>query len=410
MGKGAYKIPGTLSKSLNLGNHTLTMPSILKNPKLLPLGRDAQRTWDRLVQFVEEAKLKSLISEIYDSEQWADANQEDKESNRTDPKNARLPHTQRERESRRPTDKLTLRLVPDPGMSFKDLLLTGTGSFALELPTPYPAKFDSPTPIRVQIKGKKVRLSPVTVEGRATAYRLPIVGPLAKADFKLQLHYDPKDIVKAAAAIARKNGIDKKTLEELLSEIRIDVSAMGWITIFPIKAWFSAGSLLPLQRPLLGASSRPLPSLLSALPDSSFRSLGAFSVPSGVFFDVPAPGLGAHWSKFGRKSGFSLTTGFLGIPDINQFGDDWSRALSLYGYADLYYVKRLSKTIDLGIGFTYAIDFFSDRAEPTPAFLHYQESKFLPGPESRENVKPVEDRSGQKFMFKLEFTHNWLGG
>ena len=130
-----------------------------------------------------------------------------------------------------------------------------------------------------------------------------------------------------------------------------------------------------------------------------------------MFFDVPTLALGGHWSKFGRRSGFSLTAGGLGVPNPDQVGKDWGKAASVYGYADLYYVKRVSKTVDLGFGLTYAIDVFGEKADLNPAHMHYLDSKHQPWlPSSRENVPPSEDRSGQRIMFRLKGTHDLLGG
>lgn len=406
MGKGAFRIPGPLGTTFNLGNPKLKKPAILDDPKLEPLKQKAEEAWDQVVRFVDRARLKAMLNEIYGSERWADANKEDKGGKLSDPMNARLPHTTREQDARRPTEKPTLRLK-DPDLSFKDGILHGTASFVLEIPTPYPEKFDSPTSIRVEIKSPKVGLDKLSVKSRVT-----VLGGLVRVNFnKIELHYDPRAVVKAAVAIARDRGIKKETLEELLSEVRIDVSAFGWVAILPTWVWLSASSALPLDRPLLGTKDRLLPVQFGALPDSSFVNVGTIAVPSGVFFDTPAPAAGAHWSKFGRDQGFSLTASVIGTPNLDQIAKDWSRAASVYGYADLYYVKRVSDTVDLGVGLTYAIDVFGERAAPTPAHLHYLESKYKPWlPPSQENVPPAEDRSGQRLMFRLKGTHDLLGG
>ena len=132
---------------------------------------------------------------------------------------------------------------------------------------------------------------------------------------------------------------------------------------------------------------------------------------TGVFFDIPAPAAGVHWSRFSPRQGFSLTGGIVATPNREQIGKDWGKVVSVYGYADLYYVKRVSQTVDLGFGLTYAIDVFGKRADLTPAHLHYLESKYQPWlPESRENVPPAEDRSGQRLMFRLKGTHDLTNG
>ena len=402
MGGDTFKIP--IGGSFNLGNQKLKMPSILKDPKLLPLKQMAESGWNQLLPFLEPAKLEEMLKDIYGSDRWADANKEDKEGNQQDPKNARLPNTMREKDARRPTEKPTLRLT-NPMVSFKDGILHGTASFVLELPTSYPRTFDSPTPIRVKITSARVDRHN-SFKGRATA-----MGKLVRVNFEVKLHFDPQDVVKAAVDSYKNKKIEKETLKELLSKIQIDVSAMGWITILPTWVWISASSLLPQDRPLLGTKDRLLPIQLGALPNSSFVNVGTIAIPSGVFFDTPAPAAGAHWSTFGRKSGFSLTGGVVGKPNLDQIGKDWGRLFSVYGYADLYYVKRVTHTVDLGFGLTYAIDVFGEKAPPTPAHLHYLESKYQPWlPTSRENVAPADDRSGQRLMFRVKGTHDLLGG
>ncbi|MBI4579590.1 MAG: hypothetical protein HY718_07810 [Planctomycetes bacterium] len=400
---GGFRIPGPLGTWLQPGGSSLLSPSILNNPQLQPLKDKATSVWDRVVELVDPAELKKMLKDIYDSRRWADANKEDKEGNLTDPKNARLPNTLRERDARRPTDTPTMRLK-DPKVSIENGILNGTASFVLELPSPYSTTLDSPTLIKVQIKSPKVDQQRLSLDGRATA-----MGKLVRMNFNVQLHYDPRELVKALAALARDKQITQKELEQLLSKIRLDLSAFGWVTILPTWAWVSSSSLLPLKRPLLGAMDRLLPAELAALPDSSLLNVGTIAIPAGVFFDVPAPAAGIHWSRFGRSTGFALTGGVVVTPNIAQIGKNWGKAASVYGYADLYYVKRVSKTVDLGFGLTYAIDAFGERAEPSEAHLHYLEANHQPWlPSSRENVAPSDDRSGQRLMFMLKGTHDAL--
>lgn len=106
------------------------------------------------------------------------------------------------------------------------------------------------------------------LHGKATAF-----GKIVRVHFKkVALQYEPRDVVQAAVAIAREKEIKKETLKELLSKIRIDVSAFGWIAILPTWVRFNASSLLPLDRPLLGTKDRLLPIQLGAMPNSSFLS------------------------------------------------------------------------------------------------------------------------------------------
>jgi hypothetical protein len=252
MGKGVGRIPGPLGKNFHLGRPKLKKPAVLRNPKLVPLEKKASNAWNQLVQFVNPAKLRRMLGEIYSSERWADANTEDKEGNVFDPMHARLPNTRRERDARRPTKKPTLRLK-DPKVDFQNGLLNGTASFVLELPTPY-GDFDSPTPINVKISSHKDGLTQAKVKGSASVF-----WKLARANFTVRLHYDPLDVVKAAFAIAAKKGIDKEMLEKLLSEIRMDISALAWVVILPTWVRISTSSLLPMDRPLFGTKDRLLP-------------------------------------------------------------------------------------------------------------------------------------------------------
>ena len=74
-----------------------------------------------MVQILEPTRLKDLLMEVYGSERWADANKENKENNLTDPKNARLPHTTREQDARRPMGKPTLSLKETKEIILKKL-------------------------------------------------------------------------------------------------------------------------------------------------------------------------------------------------------------------------------------------------------------------------------------------------
>jgi hypothetical protein len=146
------------------------------------------------------------------------------------------------------------------------------------------------------------------------------------------------------------------------------------------------------------------------MPDSSLLTGPMIAIPKGVFFDTIAPALGVHYSKFGQRRGFSLTAGTVAKPNLDQLGKDWGKLVSIFGYLDIYYVKRISDTFDLGLGLTWAWDPFSARSEPGPAHLHFLESKNKPWlPTSRENVPPSEDRSGHRLMFKIQGTHDIFG-
>jgi hypothetical protein len=139
--------------------------------------------------------------------------------------------------------------------------------------------------------------------------------------------------------------------------------------------------------------------------------IGTVPIPKGVSFDTVAPAGVLHYSNFGRRTGLSVTAGFIAKPNLEQMGKSWGRTVSFFRYADLYYVRRVSDSVDLGRGFTYAVDPFSSPAESTAAHLHYLESKDKSWlPTSSENVAPGEDRSGHRLAFKIQGTHDLLGG
>jgi hypothetical protein len=407
MGRGSTgRIPGSLGKALNLGGPLLKRPEILNNPRFLALGDDASAIWTQVVDFVDPPKLRRMLGEIYGSERWADASDADDTSGSIrDPANARLPSKRRERDARRPTQNARLRLK-DPKFDFAKGVLNGEASFVLEIPSPYGDFFDSPTLIRVRVSSPKIGSEDVSVKGSVR-----VAAGLVGANFNVRLHFDPMDVLKAAVAIAKDKGIEKEVLEQLLSKLSIDVSAFAWVLGLPTWSRLSTSSLLPVARPLLGTKDRLLPVQIGAMPDSSMFLVGAVPIPKGVFFDTVAPAAGVHYSDFGRESGFSLTAGLIVKPNLEQMGKDWGRMLSFFGYADLYYVKRVSDTVDLGFGLTYAVDPFSSQSDPGPAYLHYMESKHKPWlPTSSENVAPSEDRAGHRIMFKITGTHNAFGG
>jgi hypothetical protein len=275
----------------------------------------------------------------------------------------------------------------------------------LEIPTAYPLQFDSPINIDIGITSTTIGASELGMKGRAKAYGI------FRADFDLHLHYKPADLVKAVTAAAGKRKLTKAELSALLDKISFDASAVAKAGLPLSFVSISAGSLLPLSRPLLGAQDRLLPVQVSSLPDSRLFIGGTVIVPPGVAFDTAVPGLGAHYSNYGRKRGYSGTLGVVVKPDLAALGSmNVRRILPIYGYLDLRYVRRVSDTIDLGvrIGYTYSPPEES-AAGPTPTdFLGAKHKPWLPT--SRENIPPGEDTSGHKVFFKLEATHDLFGG
>lgn len=404
MGTPTGRVRGPIGQPLNLGRPKLKKPEILRDLEAVPLLGDAGdkvwEGWTRVVQFVDPPLLRQILADIYGSGRWADPSHETGGGNRTGPRRPELPDALRERREQGSGPSVTLRL--DPDFSVEDAVLNGVGKFVLRIPTSYPKSFDSPLDVRVRVSKPQADSRKIGAEVGLGVAHDPVFGvPLFGAKLDFRLHYDSVELVKAAASVLRDRGYDRETVEQLLSAVRLDVSGWVWALILPAYVEISTSSLLPQDRPLHGTKQRLLPPQIAAMPDSEILNIGMILIPKGVFFDTLAPGGGVHWSHFGLKRGFSLTGGLTAKLDTEKM-----RA-NVLGYADLYYVERVSDTVDLGVGLTYAVDPFSKPADPRPAHLDYKRARYKPWlPTSRSNVAPAEDLSGHRIMFSIRGTHD----
>jgi hypothetical protein len=287
-----------------------------------------------------------------------------------------------------------VRLLPD----FKTLTLFGEAKATVEIPTEYPAKFDSPTEIALKITSTSVSPSQIGLMGRATIYKV------LHGDFKLQLHFNDRQLVDAVVRFAKQRNLTRPQVEQLLQSVSFDASAVvkAGLPISYLK--LSASSILPLRRPVIGATEELLPIQLSSLPDREMFIGGAQVVPKGVFFDVPVPALGVHYSKYSRRQGISGTVAGLAKPDLNHLGQ-----VQTFGYVDLHYARRMTNTVDLDVGVTYTYSPSSAAGEAEALqvqHLHARSKSWMP--QSRDNEPPGTDRSGHNFMFTLKGTFDLL--
>src|SRR5206468_3997193 len=113
--------------------------------------------------------------------------------------------------------------------------------------------------------------------GSATAYRV------FHADFNLQLHYDDRELVEALVRFGKKRKLTRAELEQLLSRMSFDATSTVKAGVIPISLIkMSASSLLPMRRPVLGATDDLLPVQVAALPDRELFVGGVQVVPKGV--------------------------------------------------------------------------------------------------------------------------------
>src|SRR5215475_1105929 len=292
-----------------------------------------------------------------------------------------------------------IKLLPD----FRTLTLTGDAKATLDIATDYPAAFDSPTEIGLKITSTSISPSQVGVVGSASVYKV------FHGDFKLQLHYDIRQLVEAIARFAWQRKLTRSQVEQLLRRVSFDASAIvkadflpSWLPLSVIK--LSASSILPLRHPLIGATDELLPVQLASMPDREMFIGGLQVVPKGVFFDVPVPALGLHYSKYGRSQGFSGTLAGLAKPDMSNLGQ-----VQAFGYVDLHYAKRVTNAVDIDIGMTYTISPSSAAGTNEDLQLQYLRARSKPWlPTSRDNMSPDADRSGQNFMFNIKGTFDAL--
>ena len=290
---------------------------------------------------------------------------------------------------------IDLKILPSPST----LTLSGEAKATLELATDYPAAFDSPTEINLKVTSTSISASQIGVTGSAT------MAKVLHANLTLQLHYDHRQLFEAVVRFAKKRNLTRGEVEQLLGSISLDAEAIMKAGPVPISIMnLSASSVLPMRRPVIGATDELLPVQLSSLPNRKVSILGVQAVPKGVFFDVPVPALGAHYSNYGYTQGFSATGAALAKPDLDNIGQ-----FQAFGFVDLRYAKRLSNTVDLDFGATYT---YSPAGAPPPSealqvqYLHARSKSWL-GP-SRDNEVPGADRSGHNFMFNIRGTFDLL--
>jgi hypothetical protein len=329
----------------------------------------------------------------------------DGDGNKTDLVGERIPHADSER--KQPSfgggfknlglklSLIDLKILPSPST----LTLSGEAKATLELATEYPAAFDSPSEIDLKVTSTSISASQIGVTGSAT------MDKVLHANLTLQLHYDNRQLFEAVVRFAKKRNLTRREVEQLLQSMSIDAQAIMKVGRLPIAVMnLSASSLLPMRRPLIGATDELLPVQLSSLPNRTVSILGVQAVPKGVFFDVPVPALGGHYSKYGYTQGFSATGAALAKPDLDHIGQ-----FQAFGFVDLHYAKRLSNTVDLDFGatFTYSAAGATPPSEALQVqYLHAQSKSWL-GP-SRDNEVPGPDRSGFNGMFTVRGTFDLL--
>lgn len=345
-----------------------------------------------------------ILDDIYGSDDVAS----EAESNKTDLIGERFPAgRERDLRGRQPTyggglKNISLKLgkpklLPD----FRTMSLFGEAKATLEIPTPYPPGFDSPTEIDFKITSTSISPSEVGFAGTATAYKV------LQSKFKLQFHYSNRQLIETIVRFAKARKLKRAEVEQLLRSIGFDASATVKLGLLPVSyIKVSAPSVLPMRRPLVGATEEALPAQVASIPGREVLTLLGQIVPKGVFFDVPVPGVGAHYSKFGTKNGVSATAAGLAKPDMEHLG-----RVQLFGYVDLHYARRVSETVDVNVGITYTYSPSGAVGEDEKLQVNYLHARGKPWmPETRDNEPDGKDRSGHNFMFSIKGTFDALGG
>ena len=299
---------------------------------------------------------------------------------------------------RNPSVKIRLKdanLSPD----FSTLTVTGEAKATVEIATNYPAEFDTPTEIGVKITSASLSPSQLGVVGRVNMARV------FHGDLKLQVHLDDRRLLEAIALFARRRNLTRSQVEDVLRSMSFDASMFVKAGFLPISFMkLRAASLLPMHRPLIGATDDLLPAQIAAMPNRELLIVGGQVVPKGVFFDTFVPGLGAHYSNYGTSQGISGTIAGLAKPDLDHIGQ-----VQAFGYADLHYARRASNTVDLDFGMTYT---YSPTGTASQAdalqlqYLHASSKSWLPP--SQDNQPPAADHSGHSFMFTIKGTFDEL--
>jgi hypothetical protein len=299
---------------------------------------------------------------------------------------------------RNPSLKVCLKdvnLSPD----FSTLTVAGEAKATIEIPTDFPAQFDTPTEIGVKITSASLSPSQIGVVGRLNMARV------FHGDLKLQVHLDDRRLLEAVALFAKQRNLTRSQVEDVLRSMSFDASMFvkaGFLPISFIK--LSATSLLPMHRPLIGATDDLLPAQIASMPNRELLIVGGQVVPKGVFFDTFVPGLGAHYSNFGTGQGISGTVAGLAKPDLDHIGQ-----VQAFGYADLHYARRVSNTVDLDFGMTYTYSPTSTASQTDALqlqYLHARSKSWLPP--SQDNQPPAVDHSGHSFMFTIKGTFDKL--
>lgn len=287
------------------------------------------------------------------------------------------------------------KLLPD----FRTLTLFGEAKATVEIPTEYPPDFDAPTEIALKVTSTSISPKQIGVVGRATMYKV------FHGDIKLQLHYDSQQLIETIARFAKQRNLTRAEVEQLLRSISFDASTVLKAGLLPVSfIKVSAASLLPMRRPLIGATDELLPVQIASLPGREMFVGGAQVVPKGVFFDTFVPALGLHYSKYGRTQGVAGTIAGLAKPDLEHLGQ-----VQAFGYVDLHYAKRVSDAVDLDVGITYTYSPSHAAGESEALqlqYLHARSKSWLP--RSQDNDPPGDDRSGHRFMFTLKGTFDML--
>jgi len=290
---------------------------------------------------------------------------------------------------------IDLKILPSPST----LTLSGEAKATLELATDYPAAFDSPSEIDLKVTSTSISASQIGVTGSAT------MAKVLHADLTLQLHYDPRQLFDTVVRFVKRRNLTRGEVGQLLGSMSVDARAILKLGPVPISIMnLSASSILPVRRPLIGATDELLPVQLSSLPNREVFIAGVQAVSKGIFFDVPVPALALHYSKYGYTQGISGTIAGLAKPDLDHIGQ-----MQFFGFLDAHYAKRVSNTVDLDFGVTYT---YSPAGATPPSealqvqYLHARSKSWL-GP-SRDNEVPGADRSGHNLMFNIRGTFGRL--
>jgi hypothetical protein len=269
------------------------------------------------------------------------------------------------------------------------------------------------------LNSAQLRAADLTLGGSAQVYKV------FHADWNLHLKYDRRQLLRIAIQAAKDKRIGREAVEAMLKEVSFDFSAWVKAGRLPLS-WvqLSASSLLPLGRPLYGALDRLLPVQVAAMPDSRLLMVGGLVLPKGVAFDTVVPGLGFHYSEYGTRQGVSATVGGVTYPRLTQLGKpgaSFSKVLPIFGHVELRGVRRVSDTVDLGFGLTYSYSptpgGSGEHRPPALEYLpglrprDYRGMEYQPwNPVSEDNIPPEQAVAKHRFMFRIEGTHDLLGG